>query len=68
MQDIGKRGHEVYPLEASTRIRPYEIKYFIIEVQNPYHEDLIELNPTMSAFFELEDVLLTVFLVKMTRF
>ena len=56
VQDVGKRGHEVYSLEASTKVRSYEIKYFKIEVQNPYHEDLIELNPTMCSFFKLEDV------------
>ena len=37
-------------------VRPSEIEYLEIRVHNPYHEDLIELNPRMSAFFKLEDV------------
>ena len=39
-----------------TKVRPSEIEYFKIRVHNPYHEDLIELNPMMSFFFKLEDV------------
>ena len=37
-------------------VRPSEIEYLEIRVHNPYHEDLIELNPRMYAFFKLEDV------------
>ena len=37
-------------------LRPSEIKYFRIEVHNPYREELIELNPGMSSFFEVENV------------
>ena len=37
-------------------VRPSEIEYLEIRVHNAYHEDLIELNPRMSAFFKLEDV------------
>ena len=43
------------------KVRPSEIEYLEFRVHNPYHEDLIELNPMMSAFFKLEDVKLTVF-------
>ena len=52
----------------TVKVRPSEIEYLEIRVHNPYHEDLTELNPRMSAFFKLEDVLLTVFLVKISRF
>ena len=34
---------------------------FEIEVQNPSHEELIELNPGLSFFLKLDDVYLTVF-------
>ena len=38
------------------KVRPSEIEYFKIGVHNPYHEDLIELNPRMclslSAWFQ----------------
>ena len=40
----------------TTKVRPTEIEYLEIRVHNPFHEDLIELNPRMSAFFKLEDV------------
>ena len=39
-----------------TKVRPSGIEYLEIRVDNPYHEDLIELNPRMSAFFKSEDV------------
>ena len=44
-----------------SKARPSELEYLEIRVHNPYHEDLIELNPRMSAFFKLEDGELTVF-------
>ena len=51
------------------RVCPYEIKYLKIEVRNPYyHEELIELNPGFSFYFKLEDVQLTVLMIKMSRF
>ena len=40
---------------VESRVRPSEIKYFKIEVYNPYREELIE-NPGLSFFFKLEDV------------
>ena len=43
-------------VSMATKVRPREIEYLEIRVHNPYHEDLIELNPRMSAFFKLEDV------------
>ena len=49
-------------------VRPSKINYFIIEVHNPYREELIELNPGLSFFLKLKVVLLTVFLIKMSRF
>ena len=46
----------VVKLVGRGKVRPSEIEYLEIRVHNPYHEDLIELNPRMSAFFKLEDV------------
>ena len=37
-------------LQPTTRIRPYEIKFFKIEVHNLYRKELIELNPGLSFF------------------
>ena len=37
-------------------VRPSEIEYFKIEVQNPHREELIELNPELSFCFKLKDV------------
>ena len=52
----GQHGTILFNLFA--KVCPSEIEYFKIGVHNPYdyHEDLIELNPMMSSFFELRDV------------
>ena len=48
----------IWALEDS--VRPSDVKNFKIKVpvhwHNPYHEELIELNPGMSSFFEVENV------------
>ena len=46
---VDKRG--IY-----SSVRPSEIEYLEIRVHYPYHEDLIVLDPRMSAFFKLENV------------
>ena len=48
--------NDFVPSLLNIRVRPYEIKYFEIDVHNPYHEDVIELNPGLPFFFKLEDV------------
>ena len=40
------------------KVRPSDIEYLKIRVQDPYHGDLIELNPGMSSFFKLDDVII----------
>ena len=38
------------------KVRPSKIEYLKTGVHNLYYEELIELIPGMSSFFDLEDV------------
>ena len=40
-------------ITSTGKVRPTEIEYLEIRVHNPYHENLIELNPRMSGLFQI---------------